>query len=179
MKSVNKAIIPVKYPLPAIEELSVEFHHSTVFTKLISSVLSGIDGCINLLDDIVIHWCTKDEHNKRLQLVLDRLAEYHIGAFTTDQCERSCVVFGLNEFPSEIRPPLRGHCRDTETITQQKCGNGQMSKIKRSVHLNTKSHLLQLLRTSTQMLKRSKRQMHHEMALALYCRECPVANNIH
>ena len=106
LKAVNKAIIPDKYPLPTIEELSAEFHHSTVFTKLdtrrsyqqytmaevskyltafitpegffqyhrmpyglssapsafqkiISSVIIGIDGCINLLEDIVIDGRTK------------------------------------------------------------------------------------------------------------------------
>ena len=86
LKSVNKAIIPDKYPLPTIEELSVEFHHSTVFTKLISSVLSGIDGCINVLDDIVIHGRTKNQRDKRLQLALDRLVEYHI-TLNPDNCE--------------------------------------------------------------------------------------------
>ena len=86
LKSVNKAIIPDKYPLPTIEELSVEFHHSTVVSKLISAVLSGIDGCINLLDDIIKHGRTKDEHNKRLQLVLDRMAEYHI-TLNQDKCQ--------------------------------------------------------------------------------------------
>ena len=34
LKAVNKAVIPDKYPLPTIEELSAEFHHSTLFTKL-------------------------------------------------------------------------------------------------------------------------------------------------
>ena len=50
----------------------------SAFQEIISSVLSGIDGCINLLEDIVIHGRTKDQHDTRLQLVLDRLAEYHI-----------------------------------------------------------------------------------------------------
>ena len=56
------------------------------FQKIISSVLSGIHVCINVLDDIAIHWCTKDEHNKRLQLVLDRLAENHI-TLNRDKCQ--------------------------------------------------------------------------------------------
>ena len=34
LKAINEAIIPDKYPLPMIEELSAEFPHSTVFTKL-------------------------------------------------------------------------------------------------------------------------------------------------
>ena len=34
LKTMNKAIFPDKYPLPTLEELSAEFHHSTLFTKL-------------------------------------------------------------------------------------------------------------------------------------------------
>ena len=58
----------------------------SAFQKIISSVLSGIDVCINLLDDIVIHGRTKDQHDKRLQLVLDQLAVYHI-TLNPDNCQ--------------------------------------------------------------------------------------------
>lgn len=34
LKSVNKAVIPDRYPLPTAEELTTQFHGSTVFTKL-------------------------------------------------------------------------------------------------------------------------------------------------
>lgn len=34
LRSVNKAVIPDKYPLPTAEELTTHFHGSTVFTKL-------------------------------------------------------------------------------------------------------------------------------------------------
>ena len=34
LKSVNEAVIPDRYPLPTINELSALFHGSTVFTKL-------------------------------------------------------------------------------------------------------------------------------------------------
>lgn len=34
LRQVNKAVIPDKYPLPTVEELSAKFHRSTVFTKL-------------------------------------------------------------------------------------------------------------------------------------------------
>ena len=34
LRAVNKAIIPDKYPLPTIEELTAQFHGSTTFSKL-------------------------------------------------------------------------------------------------------------------------------------------------
>ena len=34
LRAVNKAVIPDKYPLPTLEELTSEFHGSTVFSKL-------------------------------------------------------------------------------------------------------------------------------------------------
>lgn len=34
LRQVNKAVIPDKYPLPTVEELSAKFHGSTVFSKL-------------------------------------------------------------------------------------------------------------------------------------------------
>ncbi|KAJ8352061.1 hypothetical protein SKAU_G00235370 [Synaphobranchus kaupii] len=34
LRQVNKAVIPDKYPLPTVEELSAKFYGSTVFTKL-------------------------------------------------------------------------------------------------------------------------------------------------
>lgn len=34
LRAVNKAIIPAKYPLPTLDEFTLVFHESTVFTKL-------------------------------------------------------------------------------------------------------------------------------------------------
>lgn len=34
LRAVNKAIIPDKYPLPTTEELTAQFHGSTIFSKL-------------------------------------------------------------------------------------------------------------------------------------------------
>ena len=34
LRQVNKAIIPDKYPLPTVEELTALFHGSTIFSKL-------------------------------------------------------------------------------------------------------------------------------------------------
>ncbi|XP_072169474.1 uncharacterized protein [Diadema setosum] len=123
LKEVNKAIIPDKYPLPTINELSASFHGAGIFTKLdmrrsylqvplapesrhltafmthegvfqyrsmpyglssapsafqkiVSSVLSGIPGVLNLLDDVVVCGATTEEHDRRLHKVLSRLAKH-------------------------------------------------------------------------------------------------------
>jgi len=80
LRTVNKAIIPDKYPLPTTEELTAQFHGSTVFSKLdlcqgylqvplhnesrnltafiMASIFAGIPGVAIYLDDIVIHGAT-------------------------------------------------------------------------------------------------------------------------
>ncbi|KAI0209575.1 hypothetical protein LSAT2_005732 [Lamellibrachia satsuma] len=78
----------------------------SAFQKIISSVLSGIDGCINLLDDIVIHGRSKDQHDKRLQLVLDRLAEYHI-TLNPNKCQfarKEIDFLGYHVSPQGVLP---------------------------------------------------------------------------
>ena len=54
--------------------------------KIISSVLSVTDGCINHFDDTFIDGRTKDQRDKRLQLMLDRLAKYRI-TLNPDKCQ--------------------------------------------------------------------------------------------
>ena len=132
LKEVNKAIIPDKYPLPTIDELSASFHGAQIFTKLdmrrsylqvplaaesrnltafvthegvfqyrrmpyglssapsafqkiVSSVLSGIPGVLNLLDDVVVCGTTTEEHDRRLHEVLARL-EKHRFTLNEDKC---------------------------------------------------------------------------------------------
>ena len=138
LKAVNKAIIPDKYPLPTIEELSAEFHHSAVFSKLdmrrsylqvplaedskyltafithdgifqycrmpyglssapsafqkvLSSVLKdtegcSLEGCIHLIDDIVIHGRNLEEHDTRLKAVMEKITKSNI-ALNHDKCQ--------------------------------------------------------------------------------------------
>ena len=125
LTAVNKAVIPDRFPLPTIEELSEFFAGATVFSKIdlkwgylqvkldesahhltsmitpfglykwvrlpfglcsapscfqkiVASILDGIQGVRNLLDDIIISASTKAEHDKRLREVLDRLVQHDV-----------------------------------------------------------------------------------------------------
>ena len=40
-----------------------------------AEILRGLDGCVKIKDDIVIHG-TDDQHDERLKQVLDRLTDY-------------------------------------------------------------------------------------------------------
>jgi len=55
----------------------------SAFQKIITSVLSGCDGALNLLDDIVVHGKNQEEHDKRLHKVLSKLAEVNLTLNTT------------------------------------------------------------------------------------------------
>ena len=48
----------------------------SAFQKIVTSVLSGIPGVLNLLDDMVVCGANTEEHNHRLQEVLSRLAKH-------------------------------------------------------------------------------------------------------
>jgi hypothetical protein len=39
-------------------------------------MLEGLEGCVNILDDIVVFAVDMEEHDKRLRLVLNRLQKY-------------------------------------------------------------------------------------------------------
>ena len=125
LRDVNKAIIPGKYPLPDLGELTSEFHGSTVFTKLdlrrsylqvplaeesknltafithegafrykrmpygissapsafqriLASVLNDCEGTVHLIDDVAVHGPTQEEHDRRLNKVLNKLSSYNL-----------------------------------------------------------------------------------------------------
>ena len=44
-----------------------------IYQRKIANIISGIPGVINLADDIVVHGSNMTEHNKRLELTLERL----------------------------------------------------------------------------------------------------------
>ena len=49
-----------------------------VYQKLMTEVLSGLDGVLCYLDDIVVYGKSRNDHDKKLQLVFDRLKEWGI-----------------------------------------------------------------------------------------------------
>ena len=48
---------------------------SEVFQQTIAQVLSGLEGVINLSDDILIYGCNPAQHNRRLRVVIERLRQ--------------------------------------------------------------------------------------------------------
>lgn len=56
-----------------------------IFQKILEQVLSGCQGCLNFIDDIIVFGRTEEEHDGRLKMVLKRLAEYSI-ALNEEKC---------------------------------------------------------------------------------------------
>lgn len=124
LKDVNKAVIPTRYPLPTMDELTSTLAGSKIFSKIdlkwgylqvplteskryltafvthegvfqfkslpfgicsapsayqqiVRKIIENIPGCVNLLDDILIHARTVTEHDERLRQVLARLQHYN------------------------------------------------------------------------------------------------------
>lgn len=56
-----------------------------LFQKVMESVLAGLDGIVVYLDDVLVSGRTQEEHDKRLELLLNRLKEYGI-LLNEDKC---------------------------------------------------------------------------------------------
>ena len=50
----------------------------SAFQKIVSLVLSGIEGTLNLLDDVVVYWKDKAEHDQRLDEVMSQLTKHNL-----------------------------------------------------------------------------------------------------
>ena len=48
----------------------------SAFQKLVKDITKGLDSCVNLLDDILVHGKDRAEHDKRLRAVLQRLSDH-------------------------------------------------------------------------------------------------------
>lgn len=49
-----------------------------IFQNEVRQVLEGLDGCLNISDDIIIYGSTQEEHNQNLQRVLKRLEDKNL-----------------------------------------------------------------------------------------------------
>jgi DNA-binding transcriptional regulator YbjK len=58
------------------------------YQQVVSQVFHDIEGVQNILDDIVVFESSKEEHNKRLKQVLDRIREKRL-TVNKDKCEFS------------------------------------------------------------------------------------------
>ena len=59
---------------------------SEIFQQAIESVIKGIPGSKNISDDIIIHGVNREEHDKSLRGVLQRLREYNL-TLNSSKCE--------------------------------------------------------------------------------------------
>ena len=57
----------------------------SAFTRIIQHILAGIEGVVNLLDDILVYGSSLEEHDKRLKAVLERL-ELHEVVLNITKC---------------------------------------------------------------------------------------------
>jgi len=51
-------------------------------------ILSGLDGVVCMMDDILVHGKTQEEHDERLHKVLQRLQEAHV-TLNAEKCQFS------------------------------------------------------------------------------------------
>lgn len=56
-----------------------------IFQKIMEQVLSGCDGCMNYIDDIIVYGSTIEQHDQRLRKVLKRLSAYNV-MLNSDKC---------------------------------------------------------------------------------------------
>ena len=71
-----------------------------------SAILANLDGVVCMIDDILIHGRSQDEHDKRLAAVLDKLQQAGV-TLNRDKCKFStnCVQFLGQQVDSQgIRP---------------------------------------------------------------------------
>jgi hypothetical protein len=155
LTEVNKALIPERYPLPTMAELTEHLSGSMMYSKIdllwgylqlplaedrryltgfvthegvwqfrslpfglasgpsafqqvIKKILHGLEGCTNILDDILVYGRNVAEHDERLRRVLDRLVEYN-ATVRRDKCVVGAAAVDFNGHhisASGVRPLL-------------------------------------------------------------------------
>ena len=74
------------------------------FQEMMDEILAGLKGCFRFLDDIIVYGSTKEEHDERLNAVLNRLqsnglvANFDKSEFEKTNIEKVGLKLGLNEF---------------------------------------------------------------------------------
>lgn len=49
-----------------------------IFQKIMERILAGCEGCLNYIDDIIVFAPTKEQHDERLHIVLQRLKDFNV-----------------------------------------------------------------------------------------------------
>lgn len=77
-----------------------------IFQKILERILSGCEGCLNYIDDIIIYGADKTEHDERLKKVLQRLKENNV-TLNKNKClygVEQLEFLGHNLSPKGITP---------------------------------------------------------------------------
>lgn len=56
-----------------------------IFQKLVEQMLAGCEGCMNFIDDIVVYGTSKEQHDKRLNKVVETLRNWNV-TLNMDKC---------------------------------------------------------------------------------------------
>ena len=78
----------------------------SAFQKFLSSILSGVKGAFNIIDDIIVHGKDSEQHDERLNEVLSLLNEHHL-SLNTGKCVFSATevdFFGYSVSAVGVRP---------------------------------------------------------------------------
>ena len=59
------------------------------YQQIVGDMLSSCAGVANIADDLIVHGCGVEQHNKCLYAVLDRLSELGL-TVNGDKCELGC-----------------------------------------------------------------------------------------
>jgi transposase InsO family protein len=79
---------------------------SELFQNKLSQILSGLKGCKNMSDDIIVHGSSEKQHDKNIHAVLQRLQENNL-KLNKEKCEfsqKSVVFYGHIFSGDGIRP---------------------------------------------------------------------------
>ena len=78
----------------------------SAFQKILSSILSGVKGAFNIIDDSIVHGKDSEQHDERLNEVLSLLNEHHL-SLNTGKCVFSATevgFFGYSVSAAGVRP---------------------------------------------------------------------------
>ncbi|XP_035901959.1 uncharacterized protein K02A2.6 isoform X2 [Anopheles stephensi] len=88
MRRANEAVERENHPLPTFEDFLPELVKANVFSrldvknafhqKLMEQILTGCEGCLNFIDDIIVYGPDQEQHDERLKKVLQRLKEWNV-----------------------------------------------------------------------------------------------------
>ena len=59
------------------------------FQKCMSEILSGLEGIVCMMDDVLVHGKCQEEHDQRLTAVLERLQKAKV-TLNKDKCSKPC-----------------------------------------------------------------------------------------